>query len=261
MKWYGAATDIQDRKRAEELQAELAHTNRVSTMGELVASISHELAQPLTVTTANAKASLRWLQRNPPEVTEARKGTEKIIEAGALASEIINRLRSLYKKAPPKRELVAINEVGGEMVLLLRGEANEHAVSIRTDLAADLPKITADRVQLQQVLMNLMLNGIEAMKETGGILTVKSQLREDGQIEISVNDTGPGLPVGKADKIFDAFFTTKPQGSGMGLAISKSIVESHRGRIWANGDGGSGATFHFTLPAAPAETSPPVDAA
>jgi PAS domain S-box-containing protein len=261
VKWYGAATDIQDRKRAEELQADLAHTNRVSTMGELVASISHELAQPLTVTTANAKASLRWLQRDPPEVTEARKGTEKIIEAGALASEIINRLRSLYKKSSPKRELVAINEVIGEMVLLLRGEANEHAVSIRTDLAADLPKITVDRVQLQQVLMNLMLNGIEAMKDTGGILTVKSQLGEDSQIEISVNDTGPGLPVGKADQIFDAFFTTKPQGSGMGLAISKSIVESHGGRIWANGDGGRGATFHFTLPAAPAETNPPVDAA
>ncbi len=261
VKWYGAATDIQDRKRAEELQAELAHTNRVSTMGELVASISHELAQPITITTAHAQASLRWLQRDPPEVTEARKGTEKIIEAGALASEIINRLRSLYKKAPPKRELVAINEVIGEMVLLLRGEANEFAVSIRTDLATDLPKITADRVQLQQVLMNLMLNGIEAMKETGGVLTVKSQLREDGQVEISVNDTGPGLPLGKADQIFDAFFTTKPQGSGMGLAICKSIVESQGGRIWANGDGGRGATFHFTLPAAPAETNPPVDTA
>jgi PAS domain S-box-containing protein len=261
LKWYGAATDIEDRKRAEQLQADLAHTNRVSTMGELVASISHELAQPLTVTTAHAKASLRWLQRDPPELTEARKGTEKIIEAGALASEIINRLRSLYKKAPPKRELFAINEVIGEMVLLLRGEANEHAVSIRTDLAADLPKVTADRVQLQQVLMNLMLNGIEAMKDTGGVLTVKSQLgEEDGQIEISVNDTGPGLPLGKADQIFEAFFTTKPQGSGMGLAISKSIVESQGGRIWANGDGGRGATFHFNLPAAPAETNPPVDA-
>jgi PAS domain S-box-containing protein len=261
VKWYGAAADIQDRKRAEQLQADLAHTNRVSTMGELVASISHELAQPLTVTTANAKASLRWLQRDPPELTEARKGTEKIIEAGALASEIINRLRSLYKKAPPKRELVAINEVIGEMVLLLRGEANEHAVSIRTDLAADLPKITADRVQLQQVLMNLMLNGIEAMKDTGGVLTAKSQVGEDGQIQISIHDTGLGLPVGKADQIFDAFFTTKPQGSGMGLAISKSIIESQGGRIWADGDGGSGATFHFNLPAAPAEINAPVDAA
>ena len=142
-----------------------------------------------------------------------------------------------------------------------QGEANEYAVSIRTDLAADLPKITADRVQLQQVLMNLMLNGIEAMKETGGVLMVKSGLDEDSQIEISVNDTGPGLSPGKAEQIFDAFFTTKPQGSGMGLAISKSIVESHGGRIWANGDGGRGATFHFTLPAAPTETKPPADAA
>ena len=259
VKWYGAATDIQDRKHAEELQPELAHTNRVSTMGELVASISHELAQPITITTAHAQASLRWLQHDPPEVTEARKGTEQIIEAGALASEIINRLRSLYKKAPPKRESVAINEVIGEMVLLLRGEANEYAVSIRTDLKDDLPMILTDRVQLQQVLMNLMLNGIEAMKETGGVLTVKSQWREDGQVEISVNDTGPGLPEGKADQIFDAFFTTKPQGSGMGLAISKSIVESQGGRIWANGDGGRGATFHFTLPAANAKANPHVE--
>jgi PAS domain S-box-containing protein len=260
VKWYGAATDIQDRKRAEELQAELAHTNRVSTMGELVASISHELAQPITVTTANAKASLRWLQHDPPELTEVRKGTERIVEAGTLASEIINRLRSLYKKAPPKRELVAINEVVGEIVLLLRGEANESAVSVRTDLAADLPQITADRVQIQQVLMNLMLNGIEAIKDTGGVVTVKSQLGENGQIEITVNDTGPGLPSGKAGQIFDAFFTTKPHGSGMGLAISKSIVESHGGRIWVNCDGGRGATFHFTLPGTPTETNPPVDA-
>jgi PAS domain S-box-containing protein len=261
VRWYGAATDIQDRKHAEHLQADLAHSNRVSTMGELVASISHELAQPLTVTTAHAKASLRWLQRDPPEVSEARKGTEKIVEAGTLASEIINRLRSLYKKTPPKRELVAMNEVICEMAGMMGGEAREHGVSIHTDLKDDLPMTVADRVQLQQVLMNLTLNGIEAMKDTGGVITVKSQLGEDGQIEICVNDTGPGLPQGKADKIFDAFFTTKPQGSGMGLAISKSIVESHGGLIWTNGDGGRGATFHFTLPAAPAETNPPVDAA
>jgi PAS domain S-box-containing protein len=261
VKWYGISHDIEDRKRAEQLQTDLTHASRVSTMGELVASIAHELAQPLTVTTANAKASLRWLQRDPPDLTEIRKGTERIVEAGALASEIINHLRSLYTKAPPKRELVAMNEVVGEMTGMMRGEARGHGVSIRTDLNDDLPMTVADRVQLQQVLMNLMLNGIEAMKDTGGVLTVKSQLREDGQIEIAVKDTGPGLPVGKADQIFDAFFTTKPQGSGIGLAISKSIVESHGGRIWANGNGGRGATFHFTLPAAPAETNPPVDAA
>src|SRR6201993_3934728 len=183
VKWCAVVHDLEDRKRAEQeraelrqLEADLAHINRVSTMGELVASISHELAQPITVTTANAKASLRWLQRDPPDLTEVRKGTERIVEAGTLASEIIDRLRSLYKKAPPKRELVAINEVIGEMVLLLRSEANEYAVSIRTDLAADLPKMTADRVQLQQLLMNLMLNGIEAMKETGGVFTITSHL-------------------------------------------------------------------------------------
>jgi PAS domain S-box-containing protein len=261
VKWCGVATDIEDRKDAEQLRADLTHASRVSTMGELVASISHELAQPITATTNNARASLRWLQRDPPDLTQVRKGTERIIEAGTLASEIIDRLRSLYKKDSPRRELVAINEVIGEMVGMLRSEARRHGVSIRTDIKDDLPMTVADRVQLQQVLMNLMLNGIEAMKDTGGVVTVKSELGEDGQIEISVNDTGPGLPLGKADQIFDAFFTTKPQGSGMGLAISKSIVESHGGRIWANGDGGRGATFHFTLPAAPAETNPPMDAA
>ena len=261
VKWCAVANDIEDRKRAEQLQADLTHASRVSTMGELVASFSHELAQPITATTNNAKASLRWLQRDPPDLTQVRKGTERIIEAGAFASEIINRLRSLYKKAPPKRELVAMNEVISEMAGMLRSEARAHGVSIRADLKDDLPITVADRVQLQQVLMNLMLNGIEAMKDTGGVLTVKSQLREEGQIEISVNDTGPGLPLGKSDQIFEAFFTTKPQGSGMGLAICKSIVESQGGRIWANGGGGRGATFHFTLPAAPAETNPPVDAA
>jgi signal transduction histidine kinase len=251
VKWCAVATDIEDRKRAEQLQANLAHISRVNAMGELVASISHELAQPIMASTVNAQASLRWLQHDPPNLMRVREGTEKIVEAGILASEIIDRLRSLYKKSSPKRELVAINEVVGEMVPLLRSEANEYAVSIRTNLAPDLPKITADRVQLQQVLMNLMLNGVEAMKETGGVLTMKSQLGEDGQIQISIHDTGPGLPLGNAGQIFDAFFTTKPQGSGMGLAISKSIIESHGGRIWANSNGGRGATFHFTLPATP----------
>jgi PAS domain S-box-containing protein len=255
VKWYGVSTDIEDRKRAEQLQAELAHTNRVSTMGELVASIAHELAQPITATTNNAKASLRWLQRDPPDLTQVRKGTESIIEAGIFAAEIIDRLRSLYKKSSPKRELVAINDVIGEMVLLLRSEANGYAVSICTDLAADLPEVTADRVQLQQLLMNLMLNGIEAMKETGGVLTVKTGRGEGGQVLISVSDTGVGLPAGRADEIFDAFFTTKLQGSGMGLAISRSIVESHGGRLWATCNDGRGATFHFTLPTAVVEMS------
>jgi signal transduction histidine kinase len=177
------------------------------------------------------------------------------VKVGRLAADIIDRLRSLYKKTPPQRESVDVDEIIGEMVLLLRSEAYEYAVSIRTDLAADLPKIMADRVQLQQVLMNLMLNGIEAMKKTGGVLTVKTGRGECGQVQISVSDTGVGLPAGTADEIFNAFFTTKPQGSGMGLAISHSIVESHGGRLWASSHDGRGATFHFTLPTAVVEVS------
>jgi PAS domain S-box-containing protein len=261
VKWCAVATDIEDRKRAEQLQADMAHVSRVNTMGELVASISHELHQPIAASILNANLAMQFLERNPPDLTQARDRTAKIMEVGTLASEIIDRLRSLYTKEPPKRESLAVNEVISEMVELLRGQAIRHAVSLRANLASDLPNAIADRVQVQQVLMNLMLNGIEAMNETGGVLTVNSQLRENGQIAVFVNDTGPGLPPGKADQIFDAFFTTKPQGSGMGLAISKSIVESHGGRIWANRNGGRGATFHFTLPAAPTETNPPMDAA
>jgi signal transduction histidine kinase len=175
----------------------------------------------------------------------------QIVEVSSLASDIIDRLRSLYKKEPPKRESIDLNEVIGQMVELLRGQATRHGISIRTDLASNAPMVIADRVQVQQVLMNLMLNGIEAMSDTGGVLTLESRLLDNGQVEISVSDSGPGLPPDKADHIFDAFFTTKPQGSGMGLAISKSIVESHGGRIWANGNGGRGATFHFTVPPAP----------
>jgi PAS domain S-box-containing protein len=255
VKWYGAATDIQDRKRAEQLQADLAHTNRVSMLGELAASISHELKQPISAAVMDAQASLRWLNRDQPDLDQARRATAAIVKDGRLAVDIIDRLRSLYKKTAPQRESIDVDEIIGEMVLLLRSEANEYAVSIRADLASDLPKITADRVQLQQVLMNLMLNGIEAMKETGGVLTVKTGRDKGDQVLISVGDTGVGLPAGKADEIFNAFFTTKPQGSGMGLAISRSIVESHGGRLWATARDGRGAMFHFTLPTAVVEVS------
>ena len=256
VKWYGISTDIDDRKRAEQeretLRADLAHMNRVSMMGELAASLSHELKQPIAATIINADAAIRWLTREEPDLEHARETAKRIIKDGARATEIIDRLRSLYKKAPPQHELVDVRETIDEMVVLLRGEANRCGVSIRTDLAADLARITADRVQLQQVLMNLMLNAIEAMKETGGVLTIQAQTGEEGQIRISVSDTGVGLPPDKADEIFNAFFTTKPQGSGMGLAISRSIVESHGGRLWATANDGRGATFHFTLPIAAA---------
>jgi PAS domain S-box-containing protein len=257
LKWYGISTDIEDRKRAEEererLRADIAHVNRVSMLGELAASVSHELKQPIAAAMTDAKTCVRWLKRDQPSVEEATAAAMRIVNDGSRAAEIIERLRSLYKKDLPQRELVEVNEIIREMVELLRAEANQYAVSIRAHLVANLPKITADRVQLQQVFMNLILNAIEAMKETGGVLTIKTQLDEDGQLLILVSDTGVGLPKEKTEQIFDAFFTTKPQGSGMGLSISRSIVESHGGRLWATANNGRGATFRFTLPTA-AET-------
>jgi PAS domain S-box-containing protein len=262
LKWYGISTDIEDRKRAEQereqLRADLAHVNRVSIMGELAASLSHELKQPIAAAIMNANTCIRWLKRDQPAVDEALEATSRIVKDGTRATEIIDRLRSLYKKSPPQRELVDVNEIVHEMLVLLRGEANRYSISTRMELAPDLPKITADRVQLQQVFMNLILNAIEAMKDTAGELTIKTELGQGGQLLISVSDTGVGLPDEKTDQIFNAFFTTKPQGSGMGLAISRSIIESHGGRLWASANNGRGATFQLTLPAEVTASSPSV---
>jgi PAS domain S-box-containing protein len=257
IEYVGTAADVTEHKRAEEererlhqVEADLRHVNRVSMMGDLAASLSHELKQPIAAAITNAHTTLRWLRRDPPDAERARGPTLRIIDDMTRAAEIIDRLRSLYKKgAPPERELVDVNEVLREMLVLLHTEANRYSISLRTDLAAAVAKATVDRVQLQQVLLNLMLNGIEAMKDSGGELTVKSQLGQDGQLMISVSDTGLGLPREGADQIFTAFFTTKPQGSGMGLTISRSIVEAHGGRLWATANSTRGATFHFTLPA------------
>ena len=255
LKWYGISTDIEERKRAEQerersrqLESELAHINRVSMLGELTASLAHEINQPITATIMNASASIRWLARDQPDIDEVRASVERIKRDGERAGEIIRRVRSFYKKEPPEqRELVYVNEVISEMVMLLRDEANRRAVVMRTELTTGLPKVRADRVQLQQVLMNLMLNGIEAMQETGGELTISTQC-EDDQVLVSVGDTGVGLPADKLDQIFNSFFTTKASGTGMGLSISRSIIESHGGRLWASNNNGRGATFHFTLP-------------
>jgi len=262
LKWYGVSTDIDDRKRAEqereELRADLAHVNRVSMLGELAASLSHELKQPIAATIMNANTCSRWLERDQPAADRALQAASRIVKDGTRATEIIDRLRSLYKKSPPERELVDVNEIVREMLVLLRGEANRYSISTRTELAPDLPKITADRVQLQQVFMNLILNAIEAMKDTAGELTIKTELGQGGQLLISVSDTGVGLPDENTDQIFNPFFTTKSQGSGMGLAISRSIIESHGGRLWARANNGRGATFKFTLPAEVRTTSPSV---
>jgi PAS domain S-box-containing protein len=261
-KWYGSGIEIEDLKRAEQereqLRADLAHMNRISTLGELTASLSHELKQPITAATIDANTCIRWLQRARPDLDEAIEAAMRIVKDGIRATEIIDRLRSLYKKSPPRRELVNTNEIAGEMLMLLRGEAGRYSIVTRTELASDVPKITADRVQLQQVFMNLMLNAIEAMKDTGGELTVKTELGQGDQLLISVSDTGVGLPAERTDEIFNAFFTTKPQGSGMGLAISRSIIQSHGGRLWAYPNNGRGATFQFTLPAAATASSPSV---
>jgi PAS domain S-box-containing protein len=256
--FVGAVTDITERKRAEEdrerlrqVEADLAHVNRVSMMGELAASLSHELKQPLAASITNSKTSLRWLAHDQPNLEEVREAIARSVKDTTRACEIIDRLRSLYRKdSRPERELVDVNEIIDQMLVLLRSEATRYSIPMHTDLAEELPIVAADRVQLQQVLMNLMLNGIEAMKETGGELAIASQLDHDGQLLISVSDTGVGLPTEKCEEIFNAFFTTKPQGSGMGLTISRSIVGSHGGRLWATSNFGRGATFHFTLPTA-----------
>jgi PAS domain S-box-containing protein len=240
----------QERERLRQLQADLAHIDRISMMGVLTASLAHELKQPITAAITDARTCLRWLNRDQPEVERARKAATRILGSGARAADIIDHLRSLYTKdAQPQRALVDVNDLVGEMLVLLEREATQHGVAMRMDLAADPSTVTADRVQLLQVLMNLMLNGIEAMTDLGGELTVSSRLEGDGQLTLSVSDTGVGLPAEEPDRIFATFFSTKPHGSGMGLAISRSIVESHGGRLWATANGGRGATFHLTLPA------------
>ena len=253
----GSAIDLTEQKKAEfererlrQLEADLAHVNRISMLGELAASIAHELKQPITAGILSASATLNWLAHDEPNLEEARDATTATLKAGKCAAEIIDHLRALSTKAPANRELLDVNEVIREMVALLRVEGDRYKVTVHTHCVLDVPMILSDRVQLQQVLMNLMLNAIEAMKDTGGSVSVKSRLNQEGLLQISVSDTGPGLPATNEEKIFEPFFTTKPQGSGMGLAICRSIVESHGGRLWAVPNGDRGACFHFTLPVA-----------
>jgi len=255
VKFVGVSMDVTESKHAEQEHerlrqelANLAHQNRVSTMGELTASLAHEIKQPIGAAVTNAEACVRSLDRAQPDIGQAREAALEMAKDARRAAEIIDRVRSLYQKGSSQLEIIEINEVIAEMVVLLQNEADRHSVRMRTELAGELPKVMADRVHLQQILMNLMLNGIEAMLDTSGELTIKSKLADDGQLLISVTDTGVGLPTENAGQVFDPFFTTKSQGTGLGLAITRSIVESHGGRIWASANSGRGATFSFTLP-------------
>jgi len=253
VQFVGSSTDITERRQAEEAlrqaQADLARVSRITTMGELTASLAHEVNQPIAAAVTDANTCLRWLNRDHPDLEEAREAASRVVKDVTRAAEIISRTRLLFKKVNPQWESVDLNEIIREMMNLMSGEAARYSISVRTELAAGLPQIMGDRVQLQQVLMNLIMNGIEAMKDVDGTrdLTIQSQ-RGDGQVLISVSDTGVGLPPQQADKIFNSFFTTKPQGTGMGLRISRTIVESHGGRLWASDNSPRGASFSFTLP-------------
>jgi len=239
----------EERERLRQLRADLARINRVTTMGELTASLAHEVNQPIAAALTNANTCLRWLTRDRPDLEEAREAALRIVKDATRAGGIISRVRLLYKKSTPQHELVDVNEAIREMIVLLRSEVTRYYIAVRLELAADIPQIMGDRVQLQQVLMNLVVNSIDAMKEVDGAreLAIKSQRTEKEEVLVSVSDTGVGLPPQHADQIFNAFFTTKPHGTGMGLRISRSIIESHGGRMWADGNSPRGASFCFTL--------------
>ena len=246
--------DLTDQKRAEEslrkTQAELAHVTRVTTLGEMTASIAHEINQPLAAVVNNAGACLRWLAGAAPNLEEARQSASLIIADGHRASEIISRIRGLANKAPPQKDWLNINETILEVIVLARSEVQGNRVALQTQLSDELPLVLGDRIQLQQVILNLVMNGIEAMSavtDRSRDLLIRSGRHEPDKVLVAVQDSGIGLKAESLDLLFDAFFTTKPKGMGMGLAISRSIIEAHGGRLWAVPNEGPGATFQFTL--------------
>jgi len=232
-----------------EREAELTHVTRVMTIGELTASIAHEVNQPLAAIVTNGNACLRWLGGATPNLSEARQAVQRIIKDSYRASEVIARVRSLVKKAPPRNDLVDLNEVIDEVLALAQSETRRNRVQIKRELKDDLPRVRGDRVQLQQVILNLIINGLEAIarsKDGARELSVSSGVQEDNVI-VAVRDSGEGLDSANLERVFDAFYTTKPEGMGMGLAISRTIIESHGGRLWATPNSPKGAVFQFTL--------------
>jgi signal transduction histidine kinase len=236
----------------EHAQAELAHVTRVTTMGELTASIAHEVNQPLAAAVTNAQACLRWLAREVPELDQARAAAERIIRDGNRASEIIRRIRALTTRTESQKAPLDMNDVIHEVVGLVQGEALRQEVALRADLAPALPPVLGDRIQLQQVILNLVINGIEATASVTGRsreVLIRSHPHDTGDLLVAVQDSGIGIDPEHGDRLFAAFFTTKPGGMGMGLSISRSIVEAHGGRLWGCPSPGPGAIFQFTLPA------------
>ena len=255
LRWYGTNTDIEERKKAEQslmrTQAELARLSRVLTMGELAASIAHEVNQPLTAVVTYGHACLEWLSAGSPNLEQARATAEKIIKDGTRAGAVLSRIRAMFHKEALAKGWVDMNEVIQELIIFLSDDASGRHISILTELTSDLPKVTGDRVQLQQVVLNLIMNGMDAMRGITGRLRelrITSRLENSAEILICVEDSGVGLSAEAAEKIFTPFFTTKPQGIGMGLPISRSIVESHEGRLWAAPRSSGGAIFQFTIP-------------
>lgn len=256
VKWYGTMTDIEDGKRAEEAlrkaNADLAHITQVMTMGELAASIAHEINQPLAAIVTNADACMVWLSGEAPNLEEARTAVDCIARDGTRASEVIQRIRAMFTKHIPERTRVQVNELIREVITLLQAGASRNEVELQTELASDLPFALGDRVQLQQVILNLALNGIEAMgavTDRPKRLVIRSDNRNPEELLVAVRDSGSGIDAKDCRRIFDAFFTTKTQGMGMGLSICRSIVEAHGGRLWASTNSDYGAILQFTLPA------------
>ena len=249
-------TDITDRRRSEaqtrQAQANLAHVGRVATMGELTASIAHEVNQPLAAIVAQGEAALRWLKRPVPELEEVRVGLERMIGDGRRAAEVIQRLRAMARKDDPQRVPLDLRQVIGETLPLVQPEIRHHRVSLRLAIS-ELPAVVGDKVQLQQVMINLLMNAIQAMAPVADrprVLTMEARGEEDESVRIEVRDTGPGIPPDRMDQLFEAFYSTRPDGMGMGLSICRSIVEAHGGRIWASSREGAGASFHIELPVA-----------
>ena len=258
LKWYGTVVDMHDWKQAQEdlrnTQAELAHMTRVMTMGELTASIAHEVNQPLAAIIASGDSCTAWLAASPPNLDKARAASARMIQAATQASDIVQRIRAFFKKTSSAKVSLGINEAIEEALQLIRGEILRKDVSLQTELDRHLPKVSGDRVQLEQVILNLIMNGMDAMVAADSQpkqLVIQSAWKEPSDVLVSVSDTGPGIPAEHMSKMFNPFFTTKPQGMGMGLSISRSLIEAHGGRLWAMVNDGPGATFAFSIPCEP----------